>query len=204
VERQRAQVYTIEPEQIESDIGGCSRTSEEVVKLRSASVVSCDNLTVDNRVLDLNLGSELVGELVEAAEPIPVPGNQTAAAWLDVAQGAKIIVLHVEHPFGVIKRIFAPSWPNWLNARECHSQEYGWRLSTITPSFADNALLPPATGYRLLPRHPFLRPQSVGSLGNRGGSAGVMRNPDPDGSGAAGAAANAKKRPGKPGPRGET
>jgi hypothetical protein len=59
-ERQRPQISAVEPNHIESDIGGCPRVSEKVIKLRSARFVGCNDLTVENCVAHIECGCNLV------------------------------------------------------------------------------------------------------------------------------------------------
>jgi hypothetical protein len=74
-ERQRAQVYTIEPEQVEDHIGGRPSAPEKIVELGSAGRIGRDHLAVENRLVDAELCCQLVAELVEAAQEIAVARN---------------------------------------------------------------------------------------------------------------------------------
>jgi hypothetical protein len=48
-EWQRPQINAVEPNHIEGNIGGCPPVSEQVIELRSARFVGCDDLAVDYR-----------------------------------------------------------------------------------------------------------------------------------------------------------
>jgi hypothetical protein len=50
--------------------------------------------------------------------------DQAAAALLDVSHRAKPIVFDIEHPFRVIKWVFAPGRCDWLDARKCHGTQH--------------------------------------------------------------------------------
>ena len=74
-ERQRAQVRTIEPEQVEGHIGGRLSAPEKIVELGSAGRIGRDHLAVENRLVEAELSCKLGAELVVAAQEIAVARN---------------------------------------------------------------------------------------------------------------------------------
>jgi len=72
---QRAQVRTIEPEQVEGHIGGRPSVPEKIVELGSAGRIGRDHLAVENRLVEAELSCKLIAELVEAAQEIAVARN---------------------------------------------------------------------------------------------------------------------------------
>ena len=66
-ERQRAQVRTIKPEQVEGHIGGQPSAPEKIVELGSAGRIGRDHLAVENCLVEVEHGRQLVAEPVKAA-----------------------------------------------------------------------------------------------------------------------------------------
>jgi hypothetical protein len=82
-EGQGAQVGTVEPKQIERDIGGRLRAPQQFVELRSAGLVGGDVFAVDHRVGDAELGGHVVGERRKPIKGVAVARNETISAALD-------------------------------------------------------------------------------------------------------------------------
>jgi hypothetical protein len=70
--RQRSQVGTIQPDDIERDIGRRPRAAEEIVKLRSAGFVGSDHLAVNYRIVDVELGRQRAAEASKRVSKFPL------------------------------------------------------------------------------------------------------------------------------------
>jgi hypothetical protein len=55
----------------------------------------------------------------------PGPGDEAAAALLEVTEASKAIKLDVEQPFGVVELLLAPGWRDRLHARRGHNPHMG-------------------------------------------------------------------------------
>jgi hypothetical protein len=122
--RQRSQVGTIQPDDIERDIGRRPRAAEEIVKLRSAGFVGSDHLAVNYRIVDVELGRQRAGEHIEAAQQVPIARDQAVVSGLDVIERAEAVVFDIEEPIGAIERLLTPSRRDRLHAWKGHSMGY--------------------------------------------------------------------------------
>src|SRR6516164_10270680 len=86
VERQRALVGAVSPEDVEGHVTGAPRHAEQLVEPRSAGLVSHDHLAVDYRVVDVEHSCHLRAERLETAQDVAVARDEAATALLDVAQ----------------------------------------------------------------------------------------------------------------------
>ena len=72
-ERQRSQVGTIDPEQVEGHIGRRLRAPpQEIIELRPSGLVDGDHLAVDYRLVDFEHACHLLTERLEAAQHVAV------------------------------------------------------------------------------------------------------------------------------------
>src|SRR6516164_2898840 len=119
-ERPSAQVSAVQPEEIESHVTGAPRHAEQLVELRSVTLVDRDYLAVDYRLVDIEQPTNLVGERVETTKHVAVARNEAAAARLKVAEAAETIIFELKEPFGVVERLLSPRRDDRLYAGKCH------------------------------------------------------------------------------------
>jgi hypothetical protein len=117
-ERLRPQINAVEPDHIEGHIDRRPRGSEQLIELRPACFVGCDDLTVENRVAYIGCGCNLVGEAGEAAHRVAVARDQAAAPLLEIAERAEAIVFEVKEPPRIVERFSPPNWGDGLDARK--------------------------------------------------------------------------------------
>jgi hypothetical protein len=119
-ERQRSQVGTIEPQDIESHVTGAPRHAEQFVELWSAGLVGHDHLAVDYRLVNVEYGGQLVGQNLETAHDVAVARDEAATALLKVEETPEAIVFELKEPFRAVERLLPPGRDNRLYAGKCH------------------------------------------------------------------------------------
>jgi len=92
-QRQRPKVCSIQPQQIERDVGRPPRAAEEVVKLRTARLVGGDHLTIEDSVMDAEGGRDLLTQRIEPGEHIASSRDEATAPALDIP-GATISLMN--------------------------------------------------------------------------------------------------------------
>jgi hypothetical protein len=75
------------------------RAPEKIVELRPAGRVDRDHLAIENRLVEVEHGPELVAESVEAAEVVAVARDEPAAVPLDT-KAPKAVILEIKEPAG--------------------------------------------------------------------------------------------------------
>ena len=72
VERQRALVGAVSPEDVEGHVTGAPRHAEQLVELRASCLVGCNYLPVENGVVDVEDGRHLIPERIETVQDVTV------------------------------------------------------------------------------------------------------------------------------------
>ena len=70
-ERQRTQVGVVEPQKVESHIGGAPRVPEKVVELRPAGFVARDNLAIKNNLVGVKPAATWSGSASKRVMVLP-------------------------------------------------------------------------------------------------------------------------------------
>jgi len=112
-------------------IGGRRRAPQQIVELGSAGRIGRDHLAVENCLVEIEQGRQLVAELVKAAHQIAVARDETAAPLLDIAHGPKAVVFAVEEPIGVVERLLSPGRDNRLDAGKHHPADMARSVDVV-------------------------------------------------------------------------
>jgi len=90
---QRAEVFTIEPQQVERCEMRISCARGEIVEARRAGFVQTTDLSVNNRVLHPKILSKPCPQSSKSSEDVLVPRDQFALAVLEVGHRPEAVVL---------------------------------------------------------------------------------------------------------------
>jgi hypothetical protein len=105
---QRAEIPSIEHEDIEGVENRLTMAAQQFVKLRPASSIEHHDFTVQDGFMVQ--AQEGVTEGTEALVDVPTPGDQTAVVGCDVGQGTETIVLQFVDEAGIVERFSALDW----------------------------------------------------------------------------------------------
>ncbi len=116
-ERQRPQILTIKPQQIEGVEEGLTPAREQHIELTDAVRIEAHDLAIENCIPDRELVERLL-QRVERFELIAVAGDQLALVAFDVSQCSEPVVLEFEDVVRVVERLRNAGQAHGLDAGE--------------------------------------------------------------------------------------
>jgi hypothetical protein len=102
-EWQTPQIFTVEPQQVESIEDGFATPGHQFIESTDALCIEADDFAVDNSVLYQHLPERFL-QGRERLELIQVAGDQLAFTGLDVGDRAEAVVLQLEQILWIVER----------------------------------------------------------------------------------------------------
>ena len=101
----RSQIFAVEPENVKGYEMLRRPTTEERVKLGFANGVKVNDLAIQDRISNLKTVGKGAAKTREGFVDVASPRKKAQTAVLNVGQRPETVILRLEYPVGVIKRL---------------------------------------------------------------------------------------------------